>query len=224
MHYLIDGYNVLFRNLKSNESLQKQRNDLIEEIELAVRILKLNVAIVFDSQYQKTEGSRHHLGDLEIIYTDTGETADEYILKKLKNTPTPYIYTVVTSDKVLSNQCRYRLAKTLPVDEFLTWIKKRQKNIIAIKKEKPIPLVDKPLARKLIKKEPLPKEAKKLNPKQRSIEDYEKIFAQEFDKLEEEKPKTKTQTQKAKKSDRPLETDMERWLKAFSKDDTHKNK
>lgn len=220
MLYLIDGYNLLFRVLRTSESLQKQRNHLITDIEQGLRLLKINVAIVFDSQYQPSEGSRHHLGDLEIIYTDKGETADEFILKKVKEAKKPEGITVVTSDKILANQCRYRLAKTLPVDEFLVWVEKRQKNILAEKKEKP-----KLIVRPIIP--PPPVKVTPEQPKEITQDDYEKIFMEGFEKLENEieakrdqkkilKKKKSVVEKKAKKEKRPpLETDMERWLRAF---------
>ncbi len=209
MHYLIDGYNLLFRILESNESLQTQRNALIEAMARAAKTLKLHATLVFDSQYQPTEGSRHHLGDLEIIYTDRGETADEFILKTIKDAPKPESFTVVTSDKVLANQCRYKLAKTLAADAFLDWVDKRKKNIAAgIKKDKLITPIRKPL--------PPPVKPKAEKPKDPTQDDYERLFTEKLnDPVQGDNKRLFTEKRKEKKKPKKKETDWERWLKAF---------
>ncbi len=47
MHYLVDGYNLLFRFLKANP-LEKTRQAMIEELNTAVSELNLSVTLVFD--------------------------------------------------------------------------------------------------------------------------------------------------------------------------------
>jgi predicted RNA-binding protein with PIN domain len=232
MHYLIDGYNLLFRLLRTEDSLQKQRNELIARTSDRVRLLGLDATLVFDSHYQPSEASKHHLGPLEIIYTNPGETADDYILKALKEVKDPTKHTVVTSDKILANLCRMRLAKTMAIDEFLQWIHRRQKNIAEEKKEarkqkEGEGIILRPLIRRP-EPEPKKKVVEEGETKTLSLDDYERIFtesAQTAESALSEKKATRKALKGKKKSPEKIsetdriESDMARWLKAFEKEE-----
>jgi hypothetical protein len=164
------------------------------------------------------------MGALEIIYTNPGETADEYILKSLKDLTKPSQCTVVTSDKILANQCRLRLAQTMPIDEFLLWIKKRRKNIAAAKKE-PVKVVLRPLIAPPKPPEPTPKPESKKE-REHTLEDYEQIFSQSLQVAETEVYAKRTARKILKGKKKPpekksdaekIESDMARWLDAFEK-------
>lgn len=223
MHYLIDGYNLLFRNLRAVDSLQKQRNELIADIAAKAELLHLDATIVFDSHYQPSESSKHHLGALEIIYTNPGETADEFILKSLKDLKKPSKTTVVTSDKILANHSRMRLAQSMTIDEFLHWINRRKKNIAAQKKQE-APTILRPLIKPT--PPPTPEKIETEQPKKHTLDDYEKIFTQslhESDKIlhtkrvEKKVAKGKKNPPKKKDDADKIESDMARWMEAFEK-------
>ena len=36
MHYFIDGYNLLFRILRAGDNLQKQREEIIQDLEIKI--------------------------------------------------------------------------------------------------------------------------------------------------------------------------------------------
>ena len=128
MHYYIDGYNLLFRILKGSDDIRKQREEITFDIEKKVNLLELDATLVFDSHYQEDDNTKSHFKSIEIIFTAKGETADEFILKELKESRNPSEHVVVTSDKKLATLCRLRLGKTESVDEFLSWIGKRYRN------------------------------------------------------------------------------------------------
>jgi uncharacterized protein len=128
MHYVIDGYNLMFRIIRAGDELSIQRKQLIENLNTKARVLGLNITLVFDAQYRLGEASRGHYDFLEILFTGEGETADEYILKDLKNASKPSHETVVTSDKKLAWLSRRNLAKTETIEHFLEWLNKRYKN------------------------------------------------------------------------------------------------
>ena len=130
MHYFIDGYNLLFRVLKSGDNLKSKREEITKNLETKIDILKLDCTLVFDSHYQEDDSTRSHYKSLEIVFTATGQTADEYILTELKQSKNPTQHTVITSDKILARLCRMRLSKTESVEEFLCWLNKRYKNKI----------------------------------------------------------------------------------------------
>jgi len=128
MHYYIDGYNLLFRVLRSGSDIRKQREEITLDLEKKASLLNLDITLVFDSHYQEDDNTRSHFKSLEIIFTAKGESADEFILQKLKESTNPSQHTVVTSDKILARLCRLRLGNTESIDEFLGKIGKRYKN------------------------------------------------------------------------------------------------
>src|SRR4051794_8621543 len=77
MHYLIDGYNILFRLLHGSDDLQSQRQAFIYDLNKKISLINLDVSIVFDSTFQIGGRSRTHYDALEILYSAEGETADE---------------------------------------------------------------------------------------------------------------------------------------------------
>ena len=129
MHYLIDGYNLLFRILKKCGSLEKERQLLIRELNDAVSHLKLNVTLVFDgSQEFPFSVSRGHFESLEIVYTPKHQSADDYILEEVNSARAPQHLIIVTNDRELKGKCHQMRAKIMTIDQFLSsLVQKRQK-------------------------------------------------------------------------------------------------
>lgn len=125
MHYFVDGYNLLFRSSQTHDVLQKQRELVIAELLDKVTVLELNMTLVFDSAHTASLSTKQHLGPLEIVYTNAGETADAYILSELQICEAPQRETVITSDKLLAEHARRLGAKTMNVESFLTWLQAR---------------------------------------------------------------------------------------------------
>lgn len=130
MHYYIDGYNLMFRVLRAGDELKIQREQVISDLAEKIQTVGLNATLVFDAQYQAGEGSRGAKGTLEIRFTDEGETADDFILRKLKASSSPELETIVTSDRRLAHRARRLLAHSLSVDEFMDWLGRRHRNIL----------------------------------------------------------------------------------------------
>lgn len=146
MRYFIDGYNLFFRFNKDANDFSKQRQLMIDELNWKMRFLKIEATVVFDSQYQRSPGSRSFFHDIEVIFTDEGETADDRILEEIKAIANPRNVTVVTSDKKLAWFARRCEAKTESVEVFSAWLNKRYENK---KRQKP---ADKKAAKKASKK------------------------------------------------------------------------
>lgn len=127
MHYYIDGYNLLFRIQYPGVSFTTKREQLIAELGDLFHFLSINATLVFDSQYQEGESSRSHYHHVEIVYTNSGETADDRIISEIQLARYERI-TVVTSDKKLAWFARRCNASTESVEQFLGWLKKRYKN------------------------------------------------------------------------------------------------
>lgn len=225
MHYYIDGYNLLFRLVPAAVDLRKERERIIRDLNKKVLLLNLDISIVFDSTFQEGERTRSHYQGLEILFTAEGETADDYIIDEIKNSPKPHLETVVTSDKKLASIVRRDAAHTESIETFLLWLNKAYQN-----KKKPAKSVAKSERPAPKKKPPEPKKLTLPPPTtdpESCFDYYEKVFEAELKLLLAEESKVKAEKKSAKKPSKPprkkisprlaptSESDMERWLKAF---------
>lgn len=128
MHYFIDGYNLLFRITRAGDELQQQRQKIIDELAAKINFIGLDATLVFDAQHYPGDSVRKHMHRMEIVFTAEGQTADEYILQRLKEAAHPARETVATSDKKLAWLSRRRLAHTQSIEEFVVWLNKRYRN------------------------------------------------------------------------------------------------
>ncbi len=123
MHYYVDGYNLLFRISKEKMPLQRKREILLS----ALASFNLNLTVVFDSDQMKYGlHDRGHWQDIEIVYTEKGQTADTYILQEIALSNTPQRETVITSDRQLAKHCQHCGARTQTIENFLDRMAKRQ--------------------------------------------------------------------------------------------------
>lgn len=130
MHYLIDGYNFMFRlSEQKPSSLEERRTSLLTLLNEAISSYNLSASIIFDSADQERDFAQSaRFGTLEVIYAPKGQTADEYIIELVEITKNPKTETVVTSDGELARKCQYIGAHTLTIEEFIAYlIKKAQK-------------------------------------------------------------------------------------------------
>jgi predicted RNA-binding protein with PIN domain len=228
MQYLVDGYNLLFRLSQETEEFQKRREELIDKLVNQVESLQLPISIIFDSAYQEGDVTRTHRGQLEIIFTSQGETADDYILDLLKRSKGNK-YTVFTSDKRLAWRARSLEAKTESIEHFLSWIGRQihNKTNPKIKKTE----IKRPLLKPVQKKiAPAPTDSAT-----DLTEHYQKQFVERFHLLMEEadaaqelkrearRPVKKGSPKKAKPPKKievdelPPLSDYQRWLDLFEK-------
>lgn len=216
--------------------LQKQRQDIIQDLETKINLLELDVTLVFDAQYQKTESSRSHLNHLEICFTSVDETADEYIVQALKEDTRPTQQTVVTSDKKLAWLSRRSHARTESVEEFISWLNRRYKNKlrdVKSKKKEKEKIKEKDRQKSIpIPKEKQPSQPIELQPNTHStpeecfdfyLNHFEKEFISLAEKIEQNKQAKKSTSLKKKRKPSPqpeasTESDTLRWLKAFTKE------
>lgn len=124
MHYLIDGYNLLFRLLVPDNKIEAYRESLIKILLKQTEEKKMYMTVVFDAHNQKTDGYRTHKGMLEIVYTDFGQTADAYILNHLEPETI-----VVTSDDHLARHVRNSGYQTISINKFIKLIRPTKANI-----------------------------------------------------------------------------------------------
>ncbi|PIS00992.1 MAG: hypothetical protein COT84_04780 [Chlamydiae bacterium CG10_big_fil_rev_8_21_14_0_10_35_9] len=123
MHYLIDGYNLLFHIFRNDKSLEEQRKAVLELLQKIFKKLSGEVTIIFDGN--TPDLGIHQLYFLNIVYTHSGLSADEYILEKLQYSSKKMQYTVISSDRELVENCKMLGAKTMSIKEFLKWIREK---------------------------------------------------------------------------------------------------
>ena len=172
MHYLIDGYNLLFKENWAL-SLQNAREKLISELDRIATILTLDCTIVFDAHFQTDDLHRGHYNSLEIVFTAHGQTADEYIASYVEHQKKKIV--IITSDRGLQAKVKAFGKDIETVKHFLTRLRKRCYNKLAKtsppkKKEKPLPAKKPPGKIKV--------DMKNLPPLS-DLDTWEKIFTQD---------------------------------------------
>lgn len=126
MHYIIDGYNFLFRFRDKYPSLEKNRKQLIDLLSEELFFLKGSCSIVFDSsEATKDYAQTTSHGQLEVIYAPKNLSADEYIVELVENSPAPKTKIIVTSDSGLGAQCKHLGAVVTSIEEFVLLIMKK---------------------------------------------------------------------------------------------------
>lgn len=127
MHYLIDGYNLLFRTQKGRGSLEKRRQLMIQELNACACLWNLYITLVFDgAEAGNTHFTRSHYDALELIYTPKNQTADQYMIHAVSESAGPEKITIVTNDRDLAQHCRLFGAKKMGIDEFLSLLVKKK--------------------------------------------------------------------------------------------------
>ena len=119
MHYYVDGYNLLFRVFASEISLQKQRGALLSFLSRKAIQQHLSITVVFDAPKQPEGTLRGHHGPLEVVYTSSGESADDYIISIFNVPHRKDRIVVVTSDRELMRRAQQAGARVMTVEAFL---------------------------------------------------------------------------------------------------------
>lgn len=102
-YILVDAYNVIFawQDLKELAALNidSARDKLMDMLSAYAAYVEAKLILVFDAykvQAHKTEVLRYH--NIDVVYTKTAETADQYIEKTAQKMSGKYRVSVVTSD------------------------------------------------------------------------------------------------------------------------------
>lgn len=124
MNYYIDGYNLIFTLIDSNETLQHLRQKLIRHLQKKFSQLHLSGVLVFDGSYRKGEESGlSYPSPLIVAYTPKGQSADQYILEQIEGKKQVI---VVTNDKGLTLQAKSLGAKVQSNEDFIRWLTKKK--------------------------------------------------------------------------------------------------
>ncbi|MEM8629220.1 MAG: NYN domain-containing protein [Chlamydiota bacterium] len=133
MHYLVDGYNVLF-SISQSEDLQKKREAFLANLDEHAASFSSIMTVVFDGHHRLGEESGYqYFADFLVIFSPGTQTADEYILETLFASSCPSSFTVITEDRGLTRQVKSGGGHVRGVRWFLHWIVKKSR----VPKEKP---------------------------------------------------------------------------------------
>ena len=137
MKYLLDGYNILFRERDSNGSLEEQRIRLFQKLNILAEASHLSFIVVLDAHQQAGDSERHHYLSLEVIYTDFDQTADDYIIGYVECLPmsSRHRTKVVSSDRALTQKVRLERVEVLSVSAFFKEIERKKHSRLSEKPE-----------------------------------------------------------------------------------------
>ncbi len=128
MHYLIDGYNLIFSLIESKESLQTVRQKVIATLQKKFSKRKISGMLVFDGAHRRGEESGlSYPSPLIVAYAPKGQSADEYIVEQIEGSAHPKQIVVVTNDQGLARHAKSHEAKVMGNEEFISWLNKKKR-------------------------------------------------------------------------------------------------
>ena len=99
---IIDGYNVIYTDdtlrRVAIKNLEEARRRFVERIKSYVAERALRVTVVFDGRGGLVDAETVIPGRLQVVFSQSGQSADELIVRTLQDSGQPQSYIVVTSD------------------------------------------------------------------------------------------------------------------------------
>lgn len=125
---LIDGYNLAHKlDLKiTKETLERAREEVQRKVSLYISRKKIKATIVYDGRW--ILGAAQTLGNLEIVFTDCGETADSRIKKMIDDASGQKSLCVVTSDNAILRYAEISRVATMRSEDFLAALRSMERN------------------------------------------------------------------------------------------------
>lgn len=128
---LLDGYNVLFagrgKRLDTN-AFEQERERLLQLLVRYAELCDRKTLVIFDhTRSAPIFGTplREIRGLVEIRFTEQGVSADDEIIRMVKETPDRTRFTVVSTDRAIRREVEARKVKVLTSDEFWADVKSR---------------------------------------------------------------------------------------------------
>ena len=131
MHYIIDAYNLIGK-LSTISLRDKNKEDQLIDIFKAFKKNKNDhFFIIFDgkrndSPYQ----SRQELDQISVVFTDILESADNFILRKLKEIANKSNFSVVTSDNEIKFSCKKQKINCINSESFFRFLSNKNNESI----------------------------------------------------------------------------------------------
>ena len=107
--------------------MKEQERSLLEKLYQTMTQLNSPMTVVFDGREKDPpEALRRNLRSMNIVYTPTRQTADDYILEMLEHVKNPDFEIVISSDRELLRKAKQKGARTQTIEEFLKSISKKK--------------------------------------------------------------------------------------------------
>ena len=105
-YILVDGYNIIFAwedlAAQAKQDLDAARRRLTDLLQSYAAYQKIRVIVVFDGYNRPgNPGEKTHLHNIQVVYTQEGETADQYIESLSAEIGKNYAVRVATSDSLV---------------------------------------------------------------------------------------------------------------------------
>ncbi|MDC0036707.1 NYN domain-containing protein [bacterium] len=135
MHYILDGYNVIGASQSISLSQTDKEERLIQVLSDFIKHNKHKITVVFDGRHPDFKWQSHYDKEgVQVVFTDAAESADDYIIRKIKQKQNKQAIIVVTSDRQIIDAAKHTHVKTLSSEMF--WKKVTQKEALT-ETEKP---------------------------------------------------------------------------------------
>ncbi len=127
--YLIDGYNFIFHIDPDPIPIERSRAALLNLIASVQPYYKKEFVVVFDGQDpHKDFFSKTLFVGIEVVFTPSSQSADNFIIEFLETHHTPADIQVISSDKKLRKHCHHLGAQTESTEKFIRRIHKKHKH------------------------------------------------------------------------------------------------
>ena len=132
-HIILDGYNVIYKlpelKRKLDESLEAARIALAHLLSGWRRqYSSADICIVFDGKdHEMPNASPARIAGIECVFTRTGETADNHIIKIVHDSESPGEFLVISEDNSVRNSCRAHGTEVKPASFLMPHRKKSQR-------------------------------------------------------------------------------------------------
>ena len=131
---IVDGYNIVnyWPMLKdiANESLEQARIKLIDILQDYQGYMEIHVILVFDAHLTNENSESHEFyGNVEVVYTRKGETADQYIERWVNDRGKIKMIRVATSDYLEQTTILSRGAIRMSARELVNEINRAKEEI-----------------------------------------------------------------------------------------------
>lgn len=105
-YIIVDGYNIIFAwdelNALAKDDLDAARRRLCDILSSYAGFTKCRLVVVFDGYKQKgNPGEKSQSGNIQVVYTKEGETADQYIESLASDIGNSYAVRVASSDSLV---------------------------------------------------------------------------------------------------------------------------
>ena len=129
MHYIIDAYNLIGKLSTISLADSKKEEKLIDRFKSLKKNKRDHFLIVFDGKSKDNPyQSRQKLDQISVVFTDILESADAFILRKLKAIKHKSNVTVVTSDNEIKFNCKKQKIVCLNSESFFRFLSDKTKN------------------------------------------------------------------------------------------------